>query len=390
MPDKAYITSKILKWARETAKMSKEVAASKVKVDSATIQEWEEGNDYPTIRQAQELAKLYRRPFALFFLPDIPKDFQPLQDFRSSDAKPLSSASVFIIREIQQKHAWISEINQENNEPPVKFIGRFSINDEPQKVSDDILKTLKINPLNYTRDNPILEWAEKAEEAGIFVSRTSFIHSRLKIDSEELKGFAIADPHAPFIFINSDDWGTAQLFTLVHEIAHLWIAKSGISSDIELVENHRGKLHPIELFCNEVAANVLIPKKFLSTLDQATFNSSKEIYSVSKKLGISAFAFLVRIYNLKLITAEQYRHLKSEANKAYEIYLEQEEKKKLRQKEKEGGPNFYLLQINKNSKLFTKTVLDAFNEGSIEPTYASSLLNVKVNKFPKLVEQLFK
>ena len=85
MADKAYITPNVLKWARESARMSEETAAAKVAVTLEKFKEWEEGISQPTIIQAQKLAKAYKRPFALFFLPDIPRDFQPLQDFRKKD-----------------------------------------------------------------------------------------------------------------------------------------------------------------------------------------------------------------------------------------------------------------------------------------------------------------
>ena len=223
MADRAFITAKVFKWARESAKMTEEIAASKIAVSVEKLQEWESGESYPTIRQAQTLAKAYRRPFALFFLPEIPSDFQPLQDCRKKGSKELSTSSIFIIREIQQKQAWISDVNEENGEEKVSFIERFTINDNPEIVAKDILKTLEVNPLNYKTNNPILEWIDSAESKGIFISRTSFIHSRLKLDYEELQGFAISDYYAPFVFINSDDWNAPQLFTLFHVLAHLWI-----------------------------------------------------------------------------------------------------------------------------------------------------------------------
>ncbi|MEA3448542.1 MAG: helix-turn-helix transcriptional regulator [Bacteroidota bacterium] len=82
MADRAFITTKVFKWARESARMPEEIAASKASVSVDKLKAWENGESYPTIRQAKILAKSYKRPFALFFLPDIPSDFQPLQDFR--------------------------------------------------------------------------------------------------------------------------------------------------------------------------------------------------------------------------------------------------------------------------------------------------------------------
>ena len=391
MSDKAFITPKVLKWARESARMSLETAASKVPVSSDRLNDWEGGMSQPTIKQAETLAKTYRRPFALFFLPEIPRDFQPLQDFRRKTAKKLGTASTFILREIQQKQAWISELYSENEEVPLSFVGKFTTKSNPQNVAKDILATLNIDPLNYSNDNPIKEWINKAEKNGVFISRTSFIHTRLKLDSEELQGFTIADKYAPFVFVNSDDWNAPQLFTLVHELAHIWIAASGISNEIEPELKHKDKLHPTELFCNEVAANALMPDEVMKQIGLSVFNSSKNIFSFSKKLGVSAFAFLYRSFSLELISLNKYRELKSAADVDFhDFLLREEEKARVAKEKKKGGPDYFMLLVNKNSHLFTKVVMDAFRGGHIQPTQASSLLNTQVNNFSKLEAFLYK
>ncbi len=392
MATKAFITPIILKWARESARMSEEVAASKASVSSERIIEWENGDSQPTIRQAQILAKAYKRPFSMFFLPEIPRDFQPLQDFRKNGSSPLSTSSIFIIREIQQKQAWISDSNKENGEAKLSYVGKYTIRDKPEEIAVDILKTLNITAGHYESKNPIKEWISKAESKGIYISRTSFIHSRLKLDSTELQGFAIADPYAPFVFINSDDWNAPQLFTLVHELAHIWIAETGISNSIELGIKKNSDYNKIELFCNEIAANALMPNFLMDYLDEKVFKDSKSIFKASKEIGVSSFAFLVRALNLKLISLKEYKKLKTEADIDFKAYLIKEVEKKAKQKAKEnpGGPNYFLLQLNRNSRLFTQTVLDAFKGGNIEPTLASNLLNVQTNKFPKLEAQLYK
>ena len=392
MADKAFITPNVLKWARESARMTEETAAAKVSVTVERFKEWEAGTSQPTIRQAQTLAKAYKRPFALFFLPEIPRDFQPLQDFRTPGSKVLTTSSIFIIREIQQKQAWISDVYSGNQEEKLPFVGRFSINDNPQKVAQDILSTLKINPVSYNFENPIKEWIDAAETNGIFISRTSFIHSRLKLDSEELQGFAIADPHAPFVFVNSEDWNAPQLFTLVHELAHIWIAETGISNEVEPDLKHKDKFHPVELFCSEVAANALMPKEIILSFDTSSFQTSKDVFKVARQLGVSSFALLVRALNLNIISTTTYQKLKRQTDIDFAAYIKREAEKKAKQKEKEksGGPNYFLLQLNRNSRLFTQTVLDAFRGGFIEPTLASNLLNVQVNKFQKLESQLIR
>lgn len=394
MADKAYITPNVLKWARESARMTEDIAAAKVSVTTDKLKEWEKGTNQPTIRQAQTLAKAYKRPFALFFLPEIPRDFQPLQDFRKVGSKELTTSSIFIIREIQQKQAWISEVYSDNKEEKLSFIGRFSIKDNPREVANDILSTLKINPANYKSENPIREWVDAAETNGIFVSRTSFIHSRMKLNSEELQGFAIADTYAPFIFINSDDWNAPQLFTLVHELAHIWIAATGISNGIEPEIINKDIYNPTELFCNEVAGNTLIPSEIILNMDRSVFSNSQEIFKAAKSLGVSSFAFLVRALNLDLISLSAYQNLKKQADVDYQAFLERESEKqtilKLKQKIKPGGPNPYLLRLNKNSRLFTQVVLDSLRSGFVQPTQASLLLGTPAINFHKLEAQIYR
>lgn len=344
MAEKAYITPAVLKWARESARMTEEAAVAKMpRLTIERLREWENGSSQPTIRQAQILAKAYKRPFALFFLQEVPSDFHPLQDFRKSGSKELTTSSIFIIREIQQKQVWISDIYSENNEEKLPFVGRFSIDSEPKDVASDILDTLGINPAAYKTDNPIKVWINAAESNGIFVSRGSFIHSKMKLQSEELQGFAIADQFAPFVFVNSDDWNSPQLFTLVHELAHIWIAATGISNSIEPEIVNRDKFGPTELFCNEVAANALIPDELMIKVNKSIFKDSQELFKVSKNLGVSPFAFLLRALNLHLISSSEYTALKARAEIDFQAFLKREAEKKialkLKPKEKKGGPN---------------------------------------------------
>ncbi|MGE5412257.1 MAG: ImmA/IrrE family metallo-endopeptidase [Clostridiales bacterium] len=386
MPDKAFLNPDILKWARISARMTIESASSKIPVSADKLLEWEAGEAFPTIRQAKILANAYRRPFAMLFLPEIPLDFQLIQDFRMKGSRELSTSSVFLIRDIQQKQAWISEVLADNNEEKLPFVGRFNYNCDPKIVASNILETLNINPGAYKTTNVLLEWVNTAESNGIFISMTSFLHSRLKLDSEEIQGFAIADEYAPFIFINTEDWKAAQLFSLVHELVHIWIAKTGISNVSELALNNKSVFLPVELFCNEVAANVLLPDYLFKEIPSVTFNNIAEIYKVSKKYGVSSFPLLIRALDLKIINIKEYNHLKAEAEIKYNEYL----KIKQTKKKSDNHPDYYLLHLYRNGKLFTQTVLDAFKGGHIESNLASSLLNIQINKFNKLEAQLYK
>ncbi|ADB42129.1 XRE family transcriptional regulator [Spirosoma linguale] len=388
MADKAPITPQVLRWARLTAKFSIEIAATKVKVAAEKLDEWENGISQPTIVQAQSLAKLYKRPFAILFLPNIPTDFQPLQDYRKN-ADELSTASIFIIREIQERQAWISEFYQENGEAPLPFVGKFSIRDSSDTVAADILKTLEIRSPYYQTSNPVKEWVDKAEAKGVFISRSSFIHSRMKFDSDEIKGFAIADEYAPFIFVNTEDWKAPQLFTLVHELAHIWIGQSGVSNESDLELKLKHQIHQVEAFCNEVAAAALMQNESMNRLNRNVFKSQVELFTTAKNWGVSSFALLVRALHMNLISTQEYNNSKAQADSAYKQYLVREEaKRESQKKDTDGGPSYYQLQLNKVSPHFTRFVLEAYRSGMIPPTQASSLLNVKTNNFPKLEKYL--
>ena len=139
-----------------------------------------------------------------------------------------------------------------------------------------------------------------------------------------------------------------------------------------------------------MTANALMPEYIIRNIPPNIVENSAEIFKVVRKLGVSSFAFLVRALNLNLISLISYKKLKNEADAEYKAFLKREEDKKAKQKESVGGPSPYLLKLNRNSKLFTQAVLDAFRGGFIEPTQASKLLNTQVNKFSKLEAQLYK
>jgi Zn-dependent peptidase ImmA (M78 family)/DNA-binding XRE family transcriptional regulator len=382
MGEKAFITPAVLKWARESARITVDQAAARAGVAAQKVNEWEEGIDRPTVRQAKILAEVYKRPLALLMLPTPPRDFTPLRDFRRKNAVPLTTGTIFIIRELQEKQQWTHDWYEEEGQEPLPFVGRFSMRDSPAVVAADLLTELDIHPPHYV--HPMKEWVAKAEARGIFISRTSFISSHLKLNSDEFQGFAIADALAPFIFINSEDWDASQLFTLVHELIHIWIAQSGISNEIGPESARDEQKDPVERFCNQAAAAALMPEGWMKNLPSSVFSSADAVYQQARQCGVSSFALLVRARNLDIITETKYGRLKKEADEAFLAYQLKEEKKKAALKDRESGPNPYRLRANRNGLQFSRLVLDAFRGGFIQPTQASNLLNTPINHFPKL------
>jgi len=387
MSVKALITPKVLKWARETSKISIEDAAKKVNCHVNALEEWESGELQPTFKQAEKLAQIYKRPLAVFFLPDIPSDFQVLQDFRIKKSAEISTALVFMIREIQQKQKWLKTFFIENDYRKLDFIDKFTIDDPPEAVAQNIRDILEIDSIAPFSKEPLKGWIKRAETNRIFISLSSNYHTRLKINSDEYKGFAISDFYAPFIFINSDEWETVQLFTLVHELAHLWIDKSGISNDININfrEGNISNYNPVEIFCNKVAANALIPYNIIHSIwNEKKRENHNDLKEISEIFGVSSLSLLYRVYNLNLIDKENFESwriiLEKEFNEFNLNYLAKELKIKERKK---GGPNYYLLLSKRNSIEFSKVVLDSYKSGNIGGVELSNLLNLKINKISR-------
>jgi Zn-dependent peptidase ImmA (M78 family)/DNA-binding XRE family transcriptional regulator len=381
MSEKAHITPAVITWARKSAKLSLTEAAMKIPVDATKLEAWENGDEFPTVKQAEKLAKSYRRPLAVLFLPEVPKDFQTLQDFRSRKPKDFSTALVFIMREVQEKQAWMREVLIENQESKLNIIGKFNVSTaKVEDVANSIRQNLEVVTGEWG-NNPLKYWISKAEAKRIFISMSSFYHTRLKIDPDEVSGFAIADVFAPFIFLNSGDYENAQLFTLVHEISHLWIKESGISNDTGIEFRDKTKFDPIESFCNAVAANVLLPtNEFIQKFKSHSNPTYENITSVAKHFGVSNFALIIRALNLGLISVDQYNTFKKEADKRFQEFQKKEAKLK---EEQESGPNYHLLQMRRNGRAFSQIVLDFYKGGHITGVEASNLLNVKINNFPK-------
>ncbi|WKN41124.1 XRE family transcriptional regulator [Tunicatimonas pelagia] len=391
MKDKAYVTPELIKWARLTSKLSIEEVAKKLGVKSEKIELWEKGEDAPTINQAEKLSKHYRRPLAVFYLPEPPEDFQTLRDFRKEqDKREYSTALTFMIREIQNKQNWLSNFLEDEGEERLPFIGKYYVASEAKEIAQDILDVLNVRKDYFTKisanENILNYWIKKIEDQRIFVSLTSNIHSHLTISRDEVRGFAISDSYAPFIYVNSDDTKNGQLFTLIHELAHLWVDSSGISAFDSLVfRDEYDKFSPIEKLCNEVAAEILMPKDKITRIVSDVSVGINTIEITAKYFRVSPYAVAVRLLNLNKIPTQNFQRIQRTLKKKYEEFLELEETKP----KPTGGPNYYALQIRKNSRLFTEYVYSFYKGGRISGFDASSLLDIKISNFNKLAEKLY-
>ena len=266
---KTLITPSVIKWAREKSHYSFEDAAKKIRVSPEKLKEWESGKSLPSMTQARKMSIAYRRPLATFYLPHPPRDFPLLKDFRTMEGQSpkYSPPLVFLMRQIQERQAWLREYLKDQRQEELCFIGSGSLQSSPKTLSKKIIKTLwggekeysQIVSENETTKALLNSWLVRCEKNGIFISRTSSLNSRNVISVKEATGFVISDKYAPFVFINSGDSKTAQLFTLLHELTHLWLNVSGVPDHFPV--RRRGKKSSIEILCNQTATEILMPEE---------------------------------------------------------------------------------------------------------------------------------
>jgi Zn-dependent peptidase ImmA (M78 family) len=374
----AHVTPKLLVWARTQAKLSQDVVAHKF-VDVERIAAWESGDQVPTFPQAEEFAKRCRVPLLTLFLTEPPTGEIPLTDLRTLKdvgRKKLSANFREAINDAVVRQDWYRE--EFPNAKSRLLTKQFTLEDSVVEVAQHIRRMLKINNdlLAECRDwKDYLELlAQNAEDAGVLVLRSGIVRNdnRRKLSIDEFRGFALTDDTIPLIFVNTNDTTTAQIFTLVHELAHLCIGREGISNPdpTKAIEGIRNKT---EAFCNRVAAEVLVPQdKFLRDWQSGNTNAVN-LKRIVRFYKVSNMVALRRAFDLGKLPREYF--YKSVQND-YARFMKQKEKEEGR--EQRGGPELFLLLPIRNGRKFTDSVFGALRGGKVAYTEAARMLGLTV------------
>jgi len=389
MPE-ALITPDVLKWARERAQFTPDGAAQKAKVRLDRLLAWEEGETRPTFRQAQKLAKAFHVPFGYLFLPSPPREQLNIPDLRTVDSRMTPGFSLEFIdlyHDILRKQEWFREHLLQEGSKPLPFIGKFSIESNYREVANDIRRELSfdddLRASSGSWEQFITRFIEQAEDAGIIVMRNSIVgintHRHLSVD--EFRGFAISDPIAPLIFINSADAKSAQIFTLAHELIHLWVGVSGVSNP--LLNKKKNGIHnqKTETLCNRTAAELLVPEAQFKADWDSVLSTRDNLDYLSKKYRVSQLVIARRGYDLDLLTYDEFQDF-------YVFALQQDREKKIKQSRSEGGPSFFVTQKSRNGRLFSRAIVTEAFEGKIPLRDAGSLLGVQPGKLKKYADSL--
>jgi len=387
MAQQALITPDVLAWARDRAQMSIDALSAKLPTKSERIKAWEKGEQKPTFNQAQKLARVLHIPFGYLFLSAPPEEKLPIPDLRTiGDHEPEMISPEFrdLLNDVKRKQAWYCDYAIENEEEPFAYLGKFSLRNGVMEVSDSIREALSLTASDRAKcrdkDAYLKFLTEKIESLGVLVMRNSVVGSNTSrsLNVHEFRGFAISDTYAPLIFINSSDANSAKIFTLIHELAHLWIDESGISS-VDLLEADN---NAIEKFCNAVSAEVLVPKDEFSKIWDNQHEVMENAITTSQHFKVSTFVTARRAWNLGFIDAKTFFSYYKEASEQFE------EIRQKRRSESQGGGNPYANTWSRNGKRFSKAVAEAALSQSLLLRDAGAMLNMNPNNVLDFAKKL--
>jgi Zn-dependent peptidase ImmA (M78 family)/transcriptional regulator with XRE-family HTH domain len=379
-------TPELLVWARQTSGLDHENVAKKLKIESETIQLWEDGTEKPTLAQLRRLADIYKRPLAVFYLPERPKDFQPLRDFRrtakGSDRHRLSPKLMLAIRNARDRREWALELYETLGEQPPRCDGTLRRNDDIDDAGEKLRKAIGIRfaqQSNWASAYEALKnWRTAIESAGILTFQAS------GVESTEARGFSISERPLPAVIANVKDTPRGRLFTLLHEVVHVMLNESGVC---EITDGRHGSsaAELDEAFCNEVAGAALFPRKELLAIGAVTQHrhgdpnwTDGELQELSRKFGGSKEAALVRLLNLKLTTWNFYLEKREEFFKQY-------------QKAQDSSTGFaapHSVAVSNAGPTFTRLVLEGLSRNRITSSDFSDYLQIRVKHLAEVKQEV--
>lgn len=302
----ASVKPEILAWARTSAGFELEAAAAALKIDAEVLASWETaGEQRPSVPQLRNIAALYKRPLAVFYLQEVPLRFQVLSDLRRpipGEERPYSPLLTHEIRSAQQRRELALELRAELDEPVEPFPFRLG-EENPEQAGETIRQFLKltVDQLRAFGGDPtgrlgFNTWRIAIEASGVLVFQTS------RVSQGESSGFALAYDTLPVIAVNRKDVLQRRLFSLLHEFAHVALRASGVS-DLKL-DRDQVQAPDIEFRCNAIASAALMPRDaVLAEVDAASGGrqnlTDEMIVRIARRFGVSRPALLLRLVGLR-------------------------------------------------------------------------------------------
>ncbi len=385
------IQPKILTWARETAGLSLDDAARALLLTEAhgrsgaqRLEAMELGEDEPTRSVLLKMAKKYRRPLVAFYLAEPPKTGDRGQDFRTLPGHQKFNPELdALVRDIKARQGLIRSMLEDNKAEPLEFVNSATMELPAPELAARMAERFNCSLTQYratkTPDKAFTYLRETIEASGVFVLLLGNLGSyHTNIPVEVFRGFALSDNIAPLIVINDQDAKAAWSFTVLHELAHLWLGQTGISgTDSE---------NKIERYCNDVAGEFLLPtsevRQFAPFLKLSVATIAEQIGPFAQARCVSRAMVAYKLYRTGMIDKTTWAALDQRFK---DEYLQSKQRDAEKNREAEGGPNYYIVRRHRVGQGLLGLVRRSLDEGTITYTKASTVLGVKARSVEPLL-----
>jgi Zn-dependent peptidase ImmA (M78 family) len=378
----AQVHPELLVWARTTAGLPPEIAARKAQVKPENLESWERGLGTPSIAQLRRLGEVYKRPIAVFFLSEPPKDFDPQREFRRlPGVTPQNESSElrFALRTALFRREAAKEVYERLGEPVPTPNTAISPNDDPEIVGTRIREVLGVNwdtqvdwPSAYAALN---EWREAVEHTGVLVFQTG------GVDLDEMRGTSIPHGPLPVIIMNNSDAPHGRIFTLLHEFTHILLTNGG--HETSSIEGQRvPEEQTLEQASNRFTAAVLMPRReFLRELEshrQVLRGDDSALRRFANRIKASPEAILRRLLTLRRISAQLYRQKRQEW----------QGRSWFPQPATEGGPPIQVRVISRAGRAFVSLILEGYQRNAISSVDVSDYLGIQLKYLDRIAAEL--
>jgi Zn-dependent peptidase ImmA (M78 family) len=331
---------------------------------------WVRGDSQPTLKQLEGFARATHTPLGFLFLQERPVETMPIPDFRTVANAQVRRPSPELLDTLyicQQRQEWYKDFERAIGGTPLAFVGSVTVAQGAVQTAARIRHALGFDVEERGRlptwTDALRRFIEQADDLGVLVMVSGVVGSnnRRKLDPQEFRGFALSDSVAPLVFINGADTKAAQMFTLAHELVHIWLGQSALSdAQVALLPDHE-----VERWCNQVAAELLVPLDLLRAEYDRRAELRHETDRLARRFKVSTLVILRRIHDAGGLTRDAYWT-------AYD-----EELARLRALPKGSGGNFYLTLGARASKRFARALVVSTLEGRSSFTEAFRLLGFK-------------
>lgn len=372
------VSESVLRWA-----LDRSGRPTAIQQKFPMLSKWLSGERQPTLRQLEKFAKATSAPLGYLFLSDPPEERLPIPHFRTIGEALWEVPSPDLLETVhtmQRRQAWMRDYLIKEGEEPLAFVGSVNRTENPRSVAQKIRRTLRLDEdwaaKQRTWSHALRELQRRMESAGILVVVSGIVgnNTRRKLNPAEFRGFVLVDEYAPLVFVNGSDGKAAQMFTLTHEAAHVWL---GSSAAFDLRE-----LQPAddetERACNRIAAEFLIPTERLRETWPSVGRMDEPYQYIARHFKVSEIVAARRVLDLNLITKDEFLEF-------YDAY-QADERRRLGPGQ-EGG-NFYATQSLRLGERFGKAVVRATREGRLLYHEAYQLTGLYGKTFERYAKHL--